>query len=437
MQSTDTGAQPASRTGPRWVYSVLPVSLATGPLGALIQLYLVNLNGQTLGTIYASLAVAMFNGVSIPAAVFWGYATDRWHARKSLIAASYSAMALTLFPLSIESSTTGIIAIYSLFAFISAASATPLNLLIMETEHKSRWASTFARLSMMSSVGNVCGLILSYFWTALVYPLSLLAYPLGAFSLASAVLAVTTIKEPVAVLERETIVMRKPSFFSRLLSLPLMFLILPRPSDFKRVFRGLRFTLSSYLPLFYISIVCFYLSSGLFNASFVPALSSFSFSDSEVFGIILVGVLVQTLAFQFVGRRISRRSLTWTSIQGLLLRGGCYGILGIVIAALPARSYLVPILIFYPLAAGVAFAVYYTSSNTMIFNTVQNRSPGSALGVYSAVVGTATLAGSLVSGFVSVYFGFQSTFMAAALLLILGAVFLSRIPHTSSLDSPD
>jgi len=56
---------------PRWVYSVLPVSLASGPLSTLIQLHLIQLNGPTLGVIYAGLAVSAFNEAELREA---GYA---------------------------------------------------------------------------------------------------------------------------------------------------------------------------------------------------------------------------------------------------------------------------------------------------------------------------------------------------------------------------
>ncbi|MDV3278502.1 MAG: MFS transporter [Nitrososphaerales archaeon] len=410
-----------------WVYSVLPVSLATGPLGTLVQLYLIQLSGHPLGTIYAGLAVALFNGVSIPASIFWGITTDRLHARRTLVVLSYSVMSLVLFAFYYSSSTPGTLLVYSVFSFMSAAAATPLNLLIMETEQKGRWADTFARLSMMSSIGNVGGLVLSTFW-AQTLPLILLAIPLGVFSLASASLALVTIHEPAFTFERETIVGRKSSFFARLLSLPLMFLNLPRASDFRRVFRGLRFTITSYIPLFYISTVCFYLSSGLFNTSFVPALSAFSLSAGVVFAVILAGSFIQTLSFRYVGRYAESRTLKSTSIQGLLLRGGGYVLLGASALLAASPSFIIPVLILYPISAGTAFAVYYTSSNTMMFNTVQTRSPGAALGVYSSVVGFATLAGSLASSFISVYLGFHVTFVLAGLLAFLAAAVVAKLP---------
>ena len=432
-QGGSAGRKKKRRVG--WVYSVLPVSMATGPLGPLVQLYLIRLNGQILGTIYASLAFAMFNGVSIPASMFWGYATDRLHNRKTIVVVSYALTASILFAFYFLGNTPGTILVYSVFSFISAAAATPLNLLIMETEHKGKWANAFATLSMISSLGNVGGLVLSTLWGAGGLPLILLSIPLGTFSLVSAVLAFATISEPAFVLERETIIRRRSSFFTRFLALPLMFLSIPGLLDFRRLFRGLRFSLTSYLPLFYISTVCFYLSSGVFNTPFVPALSTFSLSTGEVFAVILSGMVAQTLAFRYAGKYFEGRSLASGSIQGLLLRGGCYVLFGVFALVAAGPAYVIPALILYPLAAGVAFAAYYISTYTMMFNAVQTGNAGSALGVYSAVIGLATLAGSLASGFISIFFGFYTTFISAGLLLFLAAAVVAKLPASGHKES--
>ena len=417
-----------------WVYSVFPVALATGPLSTLIQLYLIELNGVTLGTIYSGLAIAIFNGVSIPAAIFWGFTTDRLHRRRGLIAASYALMAVVLVSFYFDRTTAGTIATYSIFSFVSVASATPLNLLIMETEEKGRWAGAFARLSMVSSVGNVGGLILSTLWSE-KFPLILLSVPLGFFALASAALSVITISEPAFIFERETVAMRRSSFFSRLLTLPVFFIRAPKASDFTRVFRGLHSSLTSYVPLFYISTVLFYLSSGLFNTSFVPAMSAFSLTEVETFAVILIGVAVQVLAFQWAGPYVSAQSLVTTSAQGLLIRGWSYIVIGAAALLLAGPLFIVPALVMYPIASGIAFAVYYTSSNTMMFNTVQRKNPGAALGVYSAVIGIATMGGSLASGFISVYLGFYTTFVLAGVLLFSAVWIVAHLPKSPGTDS--
>ena len=415
-----------------WIYSAFPVSVATGPVGTIIQLYLIYLNGQALGTIYGSFATAIFNGVSIPAALFWGVVTDRLHKRKSLIVLSYALIAVALVSYFFDRTTAGTISRYGAISFVSVASATPLNLLIMETEQKGKWAHAFARLSLMISAGNVVGYLISALWTQfLPNELVLLFVPLSAFTLASSGMALVMIHEPEFVLERETVALRKPSLFSRLRANPVFFVGIPSGSDFKRAFRGLRTGLLSYVPLFYISTILFYLSAGLFNTSFVPAMHFYTLPDQEVFAVILAGMGVQTLAFQRAGEFISRRSLITSSIQGLLLRGWSYLAIGVAALLVKGPLFAVSALLFYPLAGGVAYAVYYTSSNTMMFNTVKGRTAGSALGVYSAVVGLATMAGSFVSGFISVYSGYYVTFVLAGVLLFATVGVVSRLPRPS------
>jgi MFS family permease len=240
------------------------------------------------------------------------------------------------------------------------------------------------------------------------------------------------INEPPFVLERETVALRKPSFFSRLRANPVFLIGIPSGSDFMRAFRGLRSSLTSYVPLFYISTILFYVSSGLFNTSFVPAMHLFSMPDQEVFAVILAGMVVQTIAFQGAGNFVNSRDLVTSSVQGLLLRGWSYLAIGVAALILAGPAFAVSSLLLYPVAGGVAYAIYYTSSNTMMFNTVKGKTAGSALGVYSAVVGLAAMAGSFVSGFISVYLGYYTTFILSAILLFATVVVVSRLPRPST-----
>ncbi|HXW37255.1 MAG TPA: hypothetical protein VEJ36_05075 [Nitrososphaerales archaeon] len=416
-----------------WIYAALPVALATGQIGTIVQLHLIDINGQALGTIYAGLASAFFNGVAIPAAIFWGFVTDRFHARKGILVSSYIVMAVALVSFFFEQNTVGTISEYSAFSFISTATATPLNLLIMETEPKNQWADYFAKLSFSSGIGTCCGLIASTIWSNFL-PLIDFTVPLGFASLASAVLATVLIREPPLVLEKETIARRKQSFFTRLRTLPIFFIAVPTGADFKRVFRGLRSGLTSYTPLLYLSIVLFSLSGGVFNPSWVPALYSLSFGSGPILLIILIVSAVQTFVFEYAGKYVAARSLVSVSITWLAVRGSCYAALGLSLFFFKGYLYVIPALTLYTISSGIAYAFYYTASNTMVFNSIQNRSPGSTLGVYSALVGIATTSGSLVSGFISVYFGFDVTFVAAGLLLGASVLVLFQLKkHVGSL----
>jgi len=183
----------------------------------------------------------------------------------------------------------------------------------------------------------------------------------------------------------------------------------------------------------------FYLASGLFNTSFIPSLRAVGLSASEVFLIVMAANFAQTASFFFAGPYVEKRDLRKAAVAGLLVRLACYAGIGLLVAFTRGLSYLGGTLVLYPIAGGLAYAIYYTSSNTMIFNTLGAKNQGSRLGVYSALVGVATMIGSFVSGYVSFYFGFSVTFVVAAVCLggcaLLVPAVSSNLPEDSlSLD---
>jgi MFS family permease len=409
--------------GTRWFYSLLPVDIATGPVATLIPLYILQLHGTVIDV---GLTVTLFNAVSIPAAIIWGFVTDRFESRRTIIVLSSVAISGNLILLPLANSISGAALVYALFSLVSSASATPTNLLIMETQRKSRWASMFARFSMISSVGTTFGLVLSAAWSVYL-PVSLLVLPLSALSLASALLSFVMIREPPISFEREFIVLQKRSLQQRLLALPLVFLRTPNLVDFKGVFKGLRSALTRQLPLLYLSIFVFYLASGLFNTSFIPSLQAAHLSASEVFLVTMMAMVLQTASFYFAGPYVEKRDLRKSAVAGLFLRSVCYAAIGVLAMVAAGLPYLAATLVLYPLAGGLAFSIYYTSSNTMIFNTLGVKNQGSRLGVYSALVGVATMLGSFMSGYVSFYFGFLTTFVLAAVLLAVCAILVPAV----------
>ena len=61
-----------------------------GPVSTIIQLLILNMHGTV---IEVGLAITLFNTVSIPAAIFWGFATDQERKRRPIIVVSYLATA--------------------------------------------------------------------------------------------------------------------------------------------------------------------------------------------------------------------------------------------------------------------------------------------------------------------------------------------------------
>lgn len=408
-----------------WVDAILPFNIAFGPVSTLIQILILNLNGSVIDV---ALAITLFNAVGVPAAIVWGFVTDRFHKRKLIIIASYVATAAILFAFLFANTGYLVSLLYAAFSFITSAATTPLNLLVMETERKQKWATAFARFSMITSIGQTTGLIISVGW-GLFFPLTYLVVPLAVLSIVSSILSVYMIKEPSIVFERQAIVMNKQSFFHRILAIPFLFLRIPRLNDFKRVFRTIKYELTRQAPILYFSIFMFYLASGLFNTSIVPSLRANNVSSFLIFLVTTVAMVVQIISFRYAGPYTERKSPVKAQVGGLILRSLGYGLLGVSLYIISGVAFLAPVVVLYPLAAGFAYSIYYTASNTMVFNSLRNGRQGSSLGVYSALVGIATLLGSLVSGFTSFFLGFAITFLIAAIFLGVAAWLASLLEN--------
>jgi MFS family permease len=238
--------------------------------------------------------------------------------------------------------------------------------------------------------------------------------------------------EPKVIFERNIIALTKPSFFHRLKVIPYLFLRIPRLNDFRRVFKALKCELTRHVPLLYLSIFAFYLGTGIFNTSIVPSLQANHASNLLIFLAITIGMVVQVVSFRFAGPYTEKKSPAKATVASLILRSTCYGLLGVSVYLVAGIWFLAPVLIFYPLAAGLAYSIYYTASNTMVFNALGQTNQGSSLGVYSALVAIATMVGSLVSGFSSFYLGFYTTFITAATCLAVSAWLILPSTHNQS-----
>ncbi len=419
--------QRRSAKGELWRYVLVPSSISLGPVSTLISIFILQYNGTA---VEVGIASALFNAVGIPAAIFWGRLNDTTNKRKAILIASYASTSFFILLLFFAANAYGIVAIYGALAFTTAASSTPINLLIMETQPKSKWASSFASISLLSGVGTIAGLVLGAFWPEPL--LRFIALALASLSFASAILAWLLVKEPPITFERRMIIMEKNSFMERLRAFPLIFIRIPRLIDFRSFFKGLRHELTSKVPLLYTTLFLFYIASGLFNTSIVPALYQKKVLEQYVFVVMLAGMVVQTIAYRFAGRYCERRGLKFSAIEGLAFRSSFYALIAVAVYFLVGFPLFISSLIFYPMAAGIGFALFYTASNIMVFDSIGATQRGSSLGVYSALVGIAGTLGSLSSGYLSFYLGYHVTFLAAAILLVISILLIARI-HNSDL----
>ncbi len=415
----------AKKRDSKWIYVTLPGQIAAGPVATLVTLYILHLGGSIMDVSYA---MTIGNAVIIPASFFWGRITDMLNRRKVQILLSYVALALSLLGFYYTKSILGVILLYGFFIFATAANGTPLTLMVMENYPKHKWSSVFSRLQMVSGVGATVGFVIAAIVTNFV-SLDLLLLVLMTAAIAAVVLTARLVREPSQSAKEETLLDGSIYMVTRVIIAPFAMLLTTKTSTIMNMINigAVRHWKENYVSVIYAASFVFFLGTGLFNTMYPAGLSQVGLGDKAVFLVLFVGLLVQTVVFNFAGRFMENRPRMHIIHQSVKLRGVCYALIGVTFVALSYGEgsgagmvgfFLAANMVLYLMAAGLAFSLYYATSYAMIFETINNMDRGKALGVYAAIIGIGVLLGSLLSGYTSEYIGYWFTFALAGVLVV-------------------
>ncbi|MDE1768680.1 MAG: hypothetical protein KGH62_04915, partial [Candidatus Micrarchaeota archaeon] len=324
-----------------------------------------------------------------------------------------------------------IILLYGALSFVTSASATPLNLLVMETSTQNKWTNKFSNLQMMASGGITIGLVIASLITG-ISTLENLILILSAFSFISFILALRLIKEPKRPIpKREPFTNGINSFISRLVTVPSLMIRIPHTGNIKNIFRfkGIKGTERNFLITFYLITFVFYLGTSIFSTAYPVSLRMYGLSQSYIFFVILMGMIVQTLVFHYYNYFAKGSSRRFIAYGSLLLRGASYLMIGTMFLPVFGVIFNLGNLLFYCLASGVAYAIYYTISYAIFFDTITGKTRGSTVGIYGSLAGVGTFGGALLSGALVVTHGYMITFAIAGLLMILCAFLFRVLPR--------
>jgi MFS family permease len=398
----------------KWLYPTIPVNIIVGPLSTLMTLYIIQLGG---GILQVALAITLYNAVTIPSALFWGKIVDIVNRRRCFILLTNASVVVTMLALFYVHTVSAAISIYAVSSFFVAAGATPLSLMVMETQYKTEWSKGFAKLQLFSSLGSTLGYILSYAVTA-VFSLSVLILVFLAISLVAVALSLILIYETSIPYSKAYVTKNFASLFGNMVAMPR-----------KVTRKAIASNLKNYITIFYFACFVFWTGSYLLNTEFPVSLSHSGFSSSEIFLLFAMGMVVQTLAFYYYDRISQKRSKFNVVKRSLILRG-----IGYVVIAL-ALIFMTGILLFgtelaaYSLSAGIAYPLYYISSNILLFALISGsgRSRGSSLGVYTSLTGLGMVTGAILSGYITQYFSYWLSFMLAGLVMFFGYYLFTRL----------
>ena len=405
-----------------WVYSTIFANIAQGPLSTLIVLYILEKGGSV---IEASLAITFGTLISIPASLMWGKVSDIYPEREMQILISYIGLSASIILLYFANTPLEIIIIYTFNSFIVSASASPLNLLIMETVPENLWKIAFSNLQLAGSLGGTIGLGLSFLVTYVI-PLKLLIIILFYVSLISINLSYMLIPKTIERGERKIFALNLHAFLSRIFVTPFVWVRLTNESLIHTIrnFNLKKFIKTKIFSL-YMAIFLFYIGSGLFNTIYPAGLKKVGLNESLVFLVIFVGMVVQTATYFYIGYNKKLIATDENFKKSIILRGSSYIMIGLIFLLFPFMV-LYTNLIIYPLAAGIAFSIFYTVSNVIVFESIGNKARGRMLGLYTSLIQIGVLIGAVFSGFISYYLGYWLDFVIAGIFVIMSLNFFKK-----------
>jgi len=275
------------------------------------------------------------------------------------------------------------------------------------------------------SVGIVAGTIwLSY------YDIRMFFIVCSSLCFISALLGVWLIRDPEIALERKhAFDYSTPSIVETFRYLPTVLFQIPGVFEPQRLRRLMLSSLTRSLPLYYISMFCFFTA---FNMFFVPLpifYSSIGIPNNQIFLLFLAGSLISTIFYPRVGRRserIGERRLI--NIAGVvrIAMFSFIGIFGSFVGAITVRTsvFAVCMAVF-----GLTWALFWVSGSSILPKLSDPTKLGQAQGMLNSVIGVAVVVGSLIGGIASYSLSYTVNFILAALMVILGLGILTRVEY--------
>ncbi|MCI4353601.1 MAG: MFS transporter [Thermoplasmata archaeon] len=421
-----------------WFFSYLPLSISDGIATPLIPLLaLVHFRAQPIVVI---LIIAASGISQVPFTILWGNLSDRISHRKFFLVGSFLATGVALILIALANDIFSYFWLNVLEGLAAAASAPIGTMLLLETRHKRWWPQDIGLFELISGIGTTAGLGLGFVWlfafgpgsasSILIRALTSLLIVAGILALLSSILAWVWIEEPLHRIERRTV--------AELLNLQ---------RGVVERFRGVRRRVTSILELtrapaeplpgrewlFLVSLAIMSVGFFLFYGPFpVYLVQVAQLKDSQVFIVYLASSAASTVLFFPSGKAVE-----WHSPK-LVFLGSLVGRFALIPLFLPVvftvafgtgSVALVGWLALLNALMGVTWAFMSTASTLFLVRLAGRASRGRALGLYNAIAGFGGLIGTIAGALLYSAFGVYLTYVAAAIVVLIGAALLAPIPY--------
>ena len=368
-----------------------------------------------------SISESVYTASIAVGSITWGRLADLTPYRRRFLLAGSAMLTISPFVMVVAPGVAGVITGYALGAQAYAVFTTFLNLLVVEAMEKGSWSEAarkgFQYLVVGQAAGATLGVALSY------SGISISGYALASTAIGAVCIPflTITIKEPPIVMERRSLLMVRNMFVSRLSSLPLLFLRIPRSLELKVISKTIRRLPESELAVLTVSNALFYLSMKLFFTIYIPFEKNAGLSDLQVLITYLYAALVNATTTIILARELRGADYRLAS-RGIGVRA-----LG-MLAAAAFSLYVIGREVFYTTLfsftlISFAYTIIVVVLNSLLYRVLPPGRRGSGLGAYSTIGSLSLLMGSMLSGPLAEIAGYPAVyFFSAALLLLAGAM---------------
>ena len=397
--------------------TIIPITAISSGLGIFLPLYILYLKGNVFDI---GLAFALYNLVSIPSSLFWGKITDKYGKSKPFIMMSVLLTLPILLLFHFFQGQYNAYLYYSLFAVVATAASPALNILVMGTKRSRTLPKYFSRYSIFGLLGS----IVAYgFGSALaVNNPSEYLYLLVYLNIAAIILALLLIKDqPRQQIKEHNDIKVANRLFPLLNTLTALPTQMISSNTIIRIRKTILRIEKRRVYQLLGAIILFNLGYYIFNTSYVPYLNEHGLSYSNIFIINLANAVAQIIVFVAIIRIRKNLKLGKSYMIGIMYRSIGY-IMAASAAFIPMLFFSVNILAYA--ISGFSYAVWNLSSSVLLYDLVRGENEGYYIGLWTSLLGGSAVIGALLSGVITVNFGYQSTFIiATAVTLCSGLIF--------------
>jgi len=379
--------------------------MAFGLLSVFLPLYVIAIGGS-LVEIGIMSAAALF--LVIPSSFFWGYICDKTRCYKRYILISFLASTVILYILTLTTSVSLLIILYTIMSILHVAHEPPKNVLIAELYSHEEWEKTFALYEGLTETGWLIGLLLGFLIAIYGFGATLTLLLCSGLNLIALIISLILVTDPPLIFERSLVSIEKTMDFTHrgivIASKMLDGLLLNEKLEKEN------------LHAFCIGLVLFSLAT---NILFTPLPIFFSrelaLPASAVFAIYVLNSCGGVVGY-FIAGRSSVRPREKSHINLIVIFRSILAFLFIIVALMPAYSVAMAAVLLILMGFAYAFFLVYTLSLSM------ELIPTGKAGLFNVLVGLGQAGGAFIGPFLAQILGFTYAFLISGIIFFLAYV---------------